>query len=661
MRTSKIDFYKNHLNLEIPEMKKASELFLEGKEEEADKVFADYVKAHFRNDKRFLGLPSSKMEGPGSFSDEEYPDKILEGYVCSVGHLYQFPEGKIDWTHNPTYNKYVEFSFHLQYHSELRYLAEAYNRTKDDKYALRFDYMINSWMEQAICPENENGFGARPLWRTIEAGGSMSVSWPYATTIFSECDAIPNATWVNIFRSIVDHGHRLTFNCTKNAHNNWVINEMIGVIKMGVMYPFMKDMDYWREFAIKTMGDELDYQIQPDSMQIELTTGYHGGIIGNYRSAARVLSHYGYEIPEKFTNYLKLLYSMYHRLSRPDRKTPGLNDGGEANVVQFSKAALDVFPDNEIFKFFATDGEEGKEPDFKSLNFDNSGFVVMRTDWTRDAIWGMMDAGPEGHAHMHEDKLAVQLYAYRESMLADLGTYAYDTSDMRNYCTTSYSHNTGLVDGMSQNRTKKHNWSDAQPRKIQDYGYRLGDEIEVGEGTYNEGYGNDLTPVTHKRKLIFFKKGLGALKPFFVVLDDFESGDGNEHVYEILFNYHKVPVSALGHSVKATYESGATLTIISDKYPKIEIGQYAPRYIGWKPIHGTHEHEHIPTPTVSFAKKGLTSKFATVLYPAPDSEVPEIAVTLLDGGFEITANGEKFSFDYTDDRFRTINPSKCEA
>ena len=660
MRTSKIDFYANHLNTEIPEMKLASELFADGKETEADKVFADYVKAHFRKDKRVLDFNISRLEGTGKYSDEEYADMICEGYVYSVGHLYQFPGGIIDWTHNPTYNKYVEFSFHLQYHSELRFLASAYANTGNDKYAKRFDYMINSWFEQAICPENASGFEAKPLWRSIEAGGRMSTSWPYVITVFSECDTIPDTTWVNIFRSVVDHGHRLTVNCTKNAHNNWVINEMIGLAKMGVLYPFMKDMDYWREYAVKTMEDELDYQIQPDSMQVELTTGYHGGIIANYRIVGNFLKHYGYEFPKKFISYIKLLYSMYYRLSRPDRKTPGLNDGSEGDAVTSSQNALNTFPDDELFKYFATDGKEGKEPDFKSLIFENSGFVVMRTDWSRDAMWAMLDAGPEGHAHMHEDKLAVQIYAYRENMLADFGWYAYDTSDMRKYCITSYSHNTGLVDGMSQNRTKNHNWSNPQPRKIQDFGYRFTEDIEVGEGYYNEGYGENLTPVTHKRKLIFFKKGLGSLKPFFVVLDSFESNDENPHVYEILFHYPKIPVSAFSHSVKGTYGSGATLTIVSDKYPKIEIGQYAPRYMGWKPIHGTHEHEHIPTPSVSFAKKGLEAKFATILYSCPDSNTPEIGISLTDGGFEITVNGEKFVFDYTDERFKTLNPSKGE-
>ena len=93
-------------------------------------------------------------------------------------------------------------------------------------------------------------------------------------------------------------------------------------------------------------------------------------------------------------------------------------------------------------------------------------------------------------------------------MLADLGFYAYDTSDMRRYCITSYSHNTGIVDGMSQNRTKNHDWGHPQPNKIQDFEYSFGDDIEVAAGCYDQGYGDGLTPVTHKRKVIFFKKGM---------------------------------------------------------------------------------------------------------------------------------------------------------
>ena len=657
MRIAKSDFYENHLNLEIPEMKLASELFLSGKEKEADKVFADYVKANFRKDKRVLDT-ISPLSGTGNFTEDEFADKIVEGYVYVVGHLHRFEDGIIDWSHNPTYNKYDEFSFQLQRHSEIRYLAAAYAKHHDEKYAHRFDYMISSWMEQAICPENVHGAGGKPLWRTIDAGIRMSTSWPYAITVFSESDTIPDATWVNIFRSIADHGHRLVKNNTASAHHNWITIEMLGLLKMGLMYPFMKDMQLWREYALKTMEAELDYQLQPDSFQVELSTGYHGGVLANFKALYILAKQYGYEVSDKFSDGIRLMYSMYYRMSRPDRRTPGLNDGGETDVVAKSAEALLMYPDDEVFKFFATDGEEGKQPEFKSLIFENAGFVVMRTDWTKDAIWAFLDAGPEGAAHMHEDKLAVNLYAYRENMLDGIGFYAYDTSDMRKYCTHSYSHNTGIVDGMSQNRTKTHVWGNANPTKIQDFGYRFGDDIEIGEGFYNDGYGDNLAPITHKRKLIFFKKGLGELKPFFVVLDEFESNDEQEHTYEILFHYPKVPVSAFGHSVKGTYKSGATLTIVSDKYPKIEIGQYAPRYMGWKPIHGAHEHEHNPTPSVSFAKKGLTAKFATVLYPAPDAEVPKIAISLVDGGFEIEANGEKFHFDYTDERLSTINPSK---
>ena len=156
MRLSDKDFYEKVLDLSIPELKKAGTLFSEGKQAEAEKTFADFLRTRFP-DERIASFPRGSMEGTGGVSEEVYADEVLEGYVYSIGYKHKFENGIIDWTHNPTFNKYVEFSYHLQYHSELYVLASAYERTGDEKYAARFNYMINSWIEQAECPENEGG------------------------------------------------------------------------------------------------------------------------------------------------------------------------------------------------------------------------------------------------------------------------------------------------------------------------------------------------------------------------------------------------------------------------------------------------------------------------------------------------------------------------
>lgn len=651
MRLSDRDFFERCIDRSIPELNKASELFSCGKQKEAERAFADYLKGIFP-DERICAFPRPWLESYGDVSEEEFAEEILKGFVCSVGHKYQFKDGMIDWSYNPTFNKYVEFTYHLQYHSEMLILAWVYGRTGDERYAARFDYMINSWIEQAECPEDMGG-GLTMLWRTLEAGLRMGTRWPVFINHFIHSPSVPDRTWVNMFKSIWEHGYRLLKNNTQRGHNNWIITEMVGLATMGVCYPFMNDAKGWLDTALRILKEEIDIQIYPDGMQIELTSGYHGGIISNFMRAKQVLELYGIEAPPVFAERVRLMYSMYAKLCKPNLKTPGLNDGSEANVPQAMKRAVTYFPEDECFRYFATSRAEGLPPTYTSHTLPYAGFAVMRTDWSKDAIWAFLDAGPEGQAHVHEDKLAFQLYAYGTDMLADTGTYAYDTSDMRKYVIGTRSHSTALVDGKHQNRlkTRKRGLPDIVKA---DFAYAFGEEYEVAEGYYDQGYGPELIDVKHTRRVIFFKKGLGKLPPFFLLLDKFESRDGEEHNCEVSFQLPHVPVSAFEHVVEAKYGNGATLKMVSDCYPKIQIGQYAPEFIGWQPIHGTEDHEHSPSPVVSFTKRGTIARFATLLIPQSADTALDCSIRLNDGGFAITVNGKALEFENNDPRFTAI-------
>ena len=652
MRLSDKDFFEKVIDLGIPELNHASKLFSLGKQAEAEKAFADYLKTVFP-DKRISAFPRPWLESFGDISEEEFAEEILEGYVCSVGYKYKFENGIIDWTYNPTYNNYVEFTYHLQYHTEMLILAWVYERTGDEKYAERFDYMINSWIAQAECPEDLGG-GLSLLWRTLEAGLRMGTRWPTFINLFIHSPSIPDRTWVNMFKSIWEHGYRLTKNNSQRGHNNWIITEMVGLATMGVCYPFMTDAKGWLDTALRILKEEIDVQIYPDGMQIELTSGYHGGIISNFMRAKHLLELYGYDAPPEFEERVRLMYSMYIKLCKPNLKTPGLNDGAEAIVPQAMHRALSYFPEDEIFRYFATSRKEGRPPEYTSHTLPYGGFTVMRTDWSKDAIWAFLDAGPEGQAHVHEDKLAFQHYAYGTDMLADTGTYAYDTSDMRKYVIGTRSHSTALVDGKNQNRLKT-KIRGVPPDIIKaDFSYAFGDEYEIAEGYYDQGYGEELIDVKHTRKVIFFKKGLGSLPCFFLLLDRFESRDGEEHNCEVSFQLPHAPVSAFAHTVDVKYQNGATLKMVCDAYPKIQIGQYAPDFIGWQPIHGTEEHEHSPSPVVSYIKRGTIARFATLLIPQSADTALDCSIRLNDGGFAITVNGKALEFENNDPRFTAI-------
>ena len=74
-------FYKAALDLSIPEMKEARDLFFEGKKAEAEKVFAAYVRSHIDYE-TYFSLPSVKATFDESCFSEGKKEKIIECPNC---------------------------------------------------------------------------------------------------------------------------------------------------------------------------------------------------------------------------------------------------------------------------------------------------------------------------------------------------------------------------------------------------------------------------------------------------------------------------------------------------------------------------------------------------------------------------------------------------
>lgn len=649
MLFSEEKFYREAIDTSIPEMKAVQEAYLAGNASLAEHTFASYIKKTLRPDIYLKGRYATDPTPEEREKTLAAADKICQGILSSVGLAHQFPDNKIDWEINPTFNEYKEWTWQLSRHPEFVRLAVAYTYTKDEKYAAQYDHLITSWITQCECPESISGYATK-TWRTIEAGIRMLGSWHFAIHAFLHSPSVSDSDWVLIFRSIYEHAYRLTG--FRTSHN-WIIMEMGGLINIAVLYPFFRDSAAWYKDGFDSMKEELIKQLYPDDFQYELTTGYHGCNLGNYKNVITLCHQYGITPPKEFIDGLYRMYRFYAKFMRPDGKLPDLNDGSCVDVPQMLKSALDSFPGDPLFTWYATRGKQGKAPDFTSLVMPYSGMTIMRTGWGAEDIWAFFDGGPFGNAHQHEDKLNFELYAYGADMLPDEGCYAYDTSEQRKYVLGTRSHNTGLVDGMGQNRRKTYVWHDEDiEKRATELCYRASDAYEVTESVYEDGYGPGLLAARHHRKVIFFKRGLDALKPFFVLLDDFSAN--GEHRYEVSFQLPSVKTECYRTDVTARYANGASLRIVSDAHPKLTIGQYEPEYMGWRSIHGVEEHEHEPAPVLSFEKRGENVRFVTLICPSPaGEEVPAVAARLHDRGFVLAVNGKEYTFDAGDRAFDT--------
>ena len=634
-------FYTEVLNADIPALAKAAELWRAGKAAEAEHTFASYVKA-FLKPEIFFQTPDYEYENQWMYKNEtdaEAADRICEGKLISCGIPHDFGGvDKIDWEHNPTYNNYEEWPWQLNRHHEFICLAKIYRETGNEKYARAYATLLRSWIESAECPEDISGYKT-VTWRTIEAGIRMGRNWQYAIHAFLHSPSVDDRLWVLIFKSIWEHAYRVTKNPTKN---NWLIMEMTGLILIANIYTFFRESDAWREYGFRRMTEEHGIQLYDDGFQFELSTGYHGVCIINYQFVIDNARIYGADVPEEFMRGVRKMYSMYPKLVRPDGRLPDVNDGGKPLVSEIMRAALTYFPgDEELIAF--RDGKNREKFIPKTVVMPYSGMAVMRDGFEPDGIWAFFESAPFGKSHQHEDKLNFLLYAYGKSMLDDSGNFAYDNSDMRKYVLSTRSHNTGLVDGMGQNRRKNYFWKKEDIKKLSDLSVEERGDVTVASGVYCEGYGPELLPVTHERTVFFYRNGIGGSEPFFLLLDRFSAEDGNAHKYEVSFQLGREPLTVKDGSATVDHGDGVSLHIAGTGAMTTVTASREP-YMGFRKNPAPGKVEHYPAPVLSFSEKAEKAELVTLLYPskAPGTTV---SVERTEEGITVTVNGKKHTVE----------------
>ena len=215
------------------------------------------------------------------------------------------------------------------------------------------------------------------------------------------------------------------------------------------------------------------------------------------------------------------------------------------------------------------------------------------------------------------------MFAYGKDVLSDPGSYSYDSSEMRKFILDTRSHNCALVDGQSQRRRKTYKWFPEQIREKSNIRWNFTEEYDAVSGEYNEGFGEDLMPVTHKRKAIFFKKGIADSKPFAVIIDRLSSDDGMAREFAVSYQMNVQPYTIDKYIYTADHGDGVTFSIIGSVEPNVIVAQTDPIYIGWRPKHaaGGTNPEHYPAPCLQYVRKGVSARVITVLYPSDDGRV----------------------------------------
>ena len=617
MLTTYEKLFCDALDRSIPALSDIDVTFRERGVEAAERQLADYIRATLRTEDYFT-MPYGERENVWCDPDADdlaAAEVILSGELSSCGYPHKFPDiASVDWTCNPTPNQYAEWTWQLSRHHEWRCLGHCYRLTGDEKYARGFVELMMSWCRQAICPVDAI-FHHTLCWRTIEAGIRMTMNWHYA---FYACIHSPHMTdhvITTFIRSICDHGYRLRG--FGSGGGNWRAMEMAGLAHIAMLFPFLREADEWGKRAFAVLEAELDNQIYADGFQFELSTNYHDVVIVNYHRVFATARAMGYAVPEGLAKKLLRLFELDIHVTCPDGRYPDLNDGGRSSLAYWCSIGLNYFPDHPAIRYFATEGREGRPPAYTSIALPYAGLAFMRTGWGKEDLWCFFDGGDFGRGHQHEDKLNVLLSAYGKNLLLDAGNYAYDNSDMRRFVLDTRSHNCALVDERGQNRRGRYSWRDEPLNRYAGMTWRFSPAVDVAEGVYDQGYGPDYLPVTHRRRVILFKEGLDGSQPFVLVIDRFRAEDGLPHTFTPSYQLGLEPYTDDGTRFTADHGEGVTFTLTASVPHTVVVGQTEPLFLGWRKRwdNTAAVNEGLPAPCVRYPMTGITARMVTALCP----------------------------------------------
>jgi len=542
----------------------------------------------------------------------------------------------IDWSADP--NHYREWTYAINRFFHWRTLATAYWNTGDERYAKEFCDQLLDWVRKNPVPLNSSGNGSY-TWRTIECGIRQSTTWPDSLyRVLGSKSFTPEVAAV-MTRSMVEHARHLMAWPTRGG--NWLTMESNGLGTIGILLPEFKESASWRETALARQYAEIDNQVYPDGAQIELSTGYHQVSLKNFLGLAATAKLNDVPVPVDYYAKLRRMFEYNFWVQMPDGRTPALNDGSLHHVRADMENAAELYGDG-LFRWAASQGAQGTAPDHTSHYFPYAGQMVMRSSWQPDARYLLMDAGPFGYGHQHEDKLSLVVHAFGKQMIADPGNYAYDASPWRKYTIDTPAHNTVMVDGLSQARRKCDRETYVVKEPPASNVWRSSPRLDYAAGQYDEGYGPQRdVKVVHRREVVFVKPG------YWLVVDQF-TGNGR-HRYESLWHFdaNEAEVDPTGPVVR-TIDPGPNCLVAAAAQPglavKIVKGQTEPTVQGfiaaerwrpsWKaPTAKRPEHGKREVPTAIFAMEAeLPARMVYVIWPYPEQQRPAVVIKDLTAG-----------------------------
>ncbi len=370
---------------------------------------------------------------PFPYGDAE---AILAGQIMGQ-HLSE----PVAWGFNPLGAH--EWTHFLNRHHFLRELVAAFARTGDERYAEALDRLIAGWIAANPVPLGSNG-GAGPAWETLSTAWRLR-EWLWVAGVVWPSRAFSEATRRLMLRSFWEHARSLIDH--RGHPGNWRMVEAAALTLAGICCPGFYEAPLWAAEGRSRLETECRGQFLPDGVHSELSPLYHAICLQALLEVKEAAQAAGLPLSDLVDVNLERATPYLAALCRPDFTWPSINDSGGAAgdyTVLLHKAG-EIFGRSDVL-WLGTRGRVGAPPPERSRLFPDAGLAVMRSGYGPRGNFLLFRAGPPGTAHVHDDRLSLEVTALGIPRLVDPGITAYAPGPLTCWYRSAAAHNVLVID-----------------------------------------------------------------------------------------------------------------------------------------------------------------------------------------------------------------------
>lgn len=594
------------INLDYPGLESVKKNYEAGNYEKAADALLSYYKV--KNAKKEPDFSNAEaaidVKQPLNKTTKATADSaLLHRFQPHKGYGF-FDYGKdINWQNWPIKDNEVRWQLHRV--KWWQAMALTYYSNKNEAYA-------KEWMLQFLDWAKKNPLGLskdndRFAWRPLEVSDRVQSLVP-TFDIFIKSPNFDASFLMAFLNSYHQQANYLPSNYAEQGNHR--LFEAQRVLFGGASFPEFKDAPAWRKSGIEVLNAEIKKQVYPDGMQFELSPVYHAASIDiflkAYRSAQK--ANVANEFPETYKNTVESMVLAFASITFPDYNAPMFGDSWvaekRARLKQFN-SWLEAFPKNEAIRYFATEGKEGKAPNFLSKGLTTAGFYTFRNAWKDPATIMVLKASPPGEFHAQPDNGTFELWKNGRNFMPDAGVYVYsgdaEIMKQREWYRQTRLHNTLTLDNKNMVITKAQlkRWKTSPAL----------DQLTYTNPSYPE--------LEHQRTVLFIDQ------QYFLIIDQaIGKATGKIGVHFHLKEDSKASINDSQSGIQTNYADGNNLLIQYLSKDKASLST--------EPSKVSYEYrKEMERPAFVFEKSkadGNTQTFVSVVYPFQGQKAPAISV-----------------------------------